>query len=148
MFVFSKRAPKTANLLTEERHNECNDNRTYRIKTTNRNADGEFDEGHYVPIKDYVPRQNIWNYKVGLYNSTSDKEAFDHPAIFPEKLAEDHIKSWSNDGDIVLDPFMGSGTTAKMAKINKRHFIGFEISEEYCRIANSRIDFKESIELF
>ena len=61
------------------------------------------------------------------------------PAVFPEKLAQDHIYSWSNAGDIVLDPFCGSGTTAKMAILSSRNFIGFEISAEYCEIANKRI---------
>ena len=70
----------------------------------------------------------------------TDKIAFKHPAIFPEKLAEDHIISWSNEGDIILDCFMGSGTTAKMALLNNRKYIGFESSEEYCSIANQRIE--------
>ena len=63
-----------------------------------------------------------------------------HPAVFPEQLAQDHILSWSNEGDIVLDPFMGSGTTAKMAVLNNRYYIGFDISEEYCKIAQNRIE--------
>ena len=62
-----------------------------------------------------------------------------HPAPFPEQLANDHIISWSNEGDLVYDPFMGSGTTAKMAIINKRNWIGSEISEEYCEIIERRI---------
>ena len=62
-----------------------------------------------------------------------------HLAAFPEQLANDHIISWSNETDLVLDPFLGSGTTAKMALINKRNFIGFELSEEYTHIANERI---------
>ena len=82
---------------------------------------------------------NIWEYAVGLGGSTSDKIAFKHPAIFPEKLAEDHIISWSNKDDIVMDPFSGSGTTAKMAKENNRHFICFEISEEYTQISKERV---------
>ena len=72
--------------------------------------------------------------------STKDLIAFKHPASFPEKLAEDHIVSWSNEGDLVYDPFMGSGTTAKMAKINKRNYIGSEISKEYCDIIEKRIN--------
>ena len=72
-------------------------------------------------------------------HSTKDEIAFKHPAIFPEQLANDHIISWSNEGDVVLDPFMGSGTTAKMAILNNRNFIGFEISDEYCDIARERI---------
>ena len=71
--------------------------------------------------------------------SSKDKVAFKHPAIFPEQLANDHIISWSNEGDLVYDPFMGSGTTAKMALVNKRNWIGSEISEEYCKIIERRI---------
>jgi site-specific DNA-methyltransferase (adenine-specific) len=62
-----------------------------------------------------------------------------HPAPFPEALARDHILSWSNEGDIVLDPFSGSGTTAKMAKHNGRRFIGIEVNQEYCDIAEKRL---------
>jgi len=63
----------------------------------------------------------------------------DHPAVFPEQLANDHIISWSNKNDIVLDPFIGSGTVAKMALLNNRNYIGFELSKEYCDIAEKRI---------
>ena len=67
---------------------------------------------------------NIWQYAVGLGGSTRDRIAFQHPAIFPEKLAEDHILSWSNPNNIVLDPMCGSGTTCKMALLNKRKWLG------------------------
>lgn len=139
MFVFSKGKPKTVNLLTEPRRNECNDKRTFRMIRRQRNVDGEFEEEHPYIIKQEVPKSNIWNYKVGLYNSTSDKIAFKHPAIFPEQLAIDHIISWSNENDLVLDIFMGSGTTAKACIITNRNYIGFEISKEFCDIANERI---------
>lgn len=82
---------------------------------------------------------NIWEYAVGLGGSTSDKIAFKHPAIFPEKLAYDHIVSWSNEGDIVMDPFSGSGTTCKMAYLCNRKYIGFEISAEYTEISKQRL---------
>ena len=82
---------------------------------------------------------NIWVVNTGYMRSTKDKIAYKHPAIFPEELAERHILSWSNEGDIVLDCFLGSGTTVKMAIKNKRNFIGFELSDEYCNIANERI---------
>jgi site-specific DNA-methyltransferase (adenine-specific) len=59
--------------------------------------------------------------------------------MFPEQIAKDHILSWSNEGDLIFDPFMGSGTTAKMAKLNNRNFVGFEISQEYVDIANKRL---------
>ena len=81
-------------------------------------------------------RNNIWCYNVGF--CTGDDRT-GHPAVFPEQLANDHILSWSNEGDIILDPFMGSGTTAKMAKLNNRNYIGFEISKEYCDIAEERL---------
>ena len=74
---------------------------------------------------------------MGYMKSTTDKIAYKHPAIFPEQLAYDHIISWSNKGDVVLDPFMGSGTTARIAE---RDFIGFEISKEYCDIAEERLN--------
>lgn len=84
-------------------------------------------------------RFNIWNYSIGGGHSATDKIAFEHPAIFPEALAQDHIISWSNPGDTILDPFMGSGTTAKMARKNERNYIGFELSQEYCDIAERRL---------
>jgi DNA modification methylase len=77
-------------------------------------------------------KTNIWKIQPETKSS--------HPAPFPEKLADNVIKYWSYKDDIVLDPFMGSGTTAKMAKLNNRNFIGFEISQEYCDMANKRIE--------
>ena len=139
MFVLSKGKPKIVHLLTEPRRNECGDRRTSRMIRRQRNVDGEFEEEHLYEIKQIVPKSNIWNYKVGLYNTTSDKIAFKHPAIFPEQLAVDHILSWSDENDIVLDPFMGSGTVAKACMITGRNYIGFEISEEYCEIAKQRL---------
>lgn len=87
-----------------------------------------------------VPRRNVWNYLVNGGSSSNESITFQHPAIFPEKLARDHILSWSNEGDTVLDPFSGSGTTAKMAKHNGRRYIGIEINSEYCEIAEQRLE--------
>ena len=64
----------------------------------------------------------------------------EHPAMFPELLAKDHILSWSNEGDLILDPFTGSGTTGKMAKVLNRDFIGIEISEDYFKIAQEKVN--------
>ena len=83
---------------------------------------------------------NIWDYATGMNGSSKDELAFLHPAIFPEKLAADHIFSWSNENDIVYDCFGGSGTTVKMAHLQNRKAIMSEISEEYCLIAKKRID--------
>ena len=85
-------------------------------------------------------RINIWPYAVGLGGTTNDKIAFQHPAVFPEKLAEDHILSWSNPGDVVLDPMCGSGTTCKMAMLNNRRYIGIDISANYIDVSEERLN--------
>ena len=89
-------------------------------------------------VQETKRKGNIWSYGVGNNKSTKDKIAFQHPAIFPEKLAEDHIISWSNEGDIVMDIFAGSGTVRKMCRLNNRQYIGFEIAEEYIKIDEER----------
>ena len=76
---------------------------------------------------------------MGLGGSTADRVAFGHPAIFPEKLAEDHILSWSNPEDVVMDPMCGSGTSCKMADIHRRKWIGMDISGKYIEIAKERM---------
>ena len=132
MFVFSKGRVKTFNPIEDVKVK----NMTPRLCKSNRNGEPHYEM--YIPQKEYTCRGNIWYYPVGS-SSTSDKIAFKHPAIFPEQLAYDHIVSWSNVGDVVLDPFVGSGTTTKMAYKANRNFIGFEISKEYCDIANKRL---------
>src|SRR5699024_4680559 len=84
-------------------------------------------------------RYNVWEYNVGKNQTTKDDIAFEHPAIFPEKLAEDHILTWSNPGDIVFDPMCGSGTTLKMAYVNNRKFIGIDCSTEYADLSKRRL---------
>ena len=87
----------------------------------------------------------MWIYSTGYNKSSKDKIAFKHPAVFPEKLAEDHIKSWSNENDIVMDIFSGSGTTHKMCLLNNRQYIGFESAQEYIDIENKRLKENELI---
>lgn len=137
MFVLSKGKPKTLNLLYD-RPNKSSGRNTGKL--SRRETDGSLTEKKSIQISEFGLRTNVWTYDVGNNKSTKDKIAFKHPAIFPEKLAEDHILSWSNEGDTVLDVFMGSGTTAKMAILNNRKYIGFELSEEYCNIANERLN--------
>ena len=126
MFVFSKGKPKVFNPIMIDK--------LYMDKRTNkafgRNKTNEHDMG-FSSSKTQKIKGNVWEYLVGGGKTTQDKIAFNHPAIYPDKLAEDHIKSWSNEGDIILDPMCGSGTTCKMAWLNKRNFIGIDISEEY-----------------
>jgi len=137
MFILSKDRPKTFNAIKEP-------TKTYSEKERKRDggyrqADGSIRLATGETRKKYKTKGNIWRYKVGMNQTTKDRYAFEHPAMFPEQLAQDHILSWSNPGDIVLDPFGGSGTTAKMAVLNDRKFISIDISEEYCEIARQRI---------
>ncbi len=139
MFILSKGRPTTFNPIKDRK------NRWYRqkwsSKRTRRTQAGDLKEGPWHPNQDqiYGVRFNIWKYNTGAGYSTKDKFAFEHPAIFPEKLAEDHILSWSNEKEIILDPMCGSGTTCKMARLSKRKFIGIDINLDYCIIAKKRL---------
>lgn len=97
--------------------------------------DGNKKPGANVVLDERV-RDNVWEYPVG---AAGGDIYTGHPAVFPFELARDHIASWSNPGDLILDPFMGSGTTAKAAKALNRNFIGIEINPDYCAIAEQRI---------
>lgn len=100
-------------------------------------------------LKKEKTKTNILEYAVGLGGSTNDKIAFKHPAIFPEKLAEDHILSWNNENDIIFDPFVGSETTCKMAYKCNRRYIECDISQEYVDIALERLQkCKTNVNLF
>lgn len=139
MFVFSNGAkPKTANLICDKPNRWAG--YTHFGKGTIRNKKGELIERNIKPIPDFSPRNNIWKYNTGKNYSTKDKVAFEHPAIFPEALVQDHILTWTTPGDVVLDPFNGSGTTTKLALLNDRQYIGMEISSEYCDIAEERLN--------
>ena len=140
MFVLSKGKPKTINLI-KDRPNKYVEDRIKRKKM----KDGTYKEQHFK-TEPFGTRYNYWIYDTGSGKSTKDKKAYQHPAIFPEQLAQDHIVSWSNEGDLVLDPFMGSGTTGKVCKLLKRNFIGIEISEEYFEIAKKRIESVNAIQ--
>ena len=136
MFIFSKGKPKTWNPIMEE----CKYAGSSKKARTFRHTGEELEETHNKgEVKSHKIKGNIWFYPTGYQKSSKDKIAFKHPAIFPEQLAHDHITSWSNEGDIVMDIFSGSGTTHKMASLNNRNFIGFEISQEYIDIEEERI---------
>jgi DNA modification methylase len=137
MFVLSKGKPKTFNPILAERRNKWNDKRTERTKTFTRGKDGDKGVAKKVSLTGKVKIGNIFKYVVGGGNSV--EYGVKHPAAFPKKLVEDHILSWSNKGDLVYDPFMGSGTTAIVAEENGRNWIGSEISEEYCKVIEERM---------
>jgi len=134
MFVLTKSNPTTFNAIQEK----CK--QTGRIPYSKfRYPDGSTKlQNSIKPVKETKVKGNVWLYDVGYMKSTRDKIAFQIPAIFPERLVEDHIVSWSNEGDVVYDPLAGSGTTGIMAFKNKRNFILSEISKEYCDIISKR----------
>lgn len=133
MFVFAKGEPKSINLICDVHKG------VFRKMCHDRQKDGTL-KRRFVDLGERDARRtNVWAIPTGLNLTTKDKEAFKHPAIFPEALAADHIRSWSNEGDLCYDPFMGSGTTAKMCVKLKRHYIGSEISAEYTELARKRV---------
>ena len=132
MFVFSKGKPTTFNPI-KDRPNVCAGQVGSWGRNTTRQADGSFTENTRKKVNtEFGMRYNIWRMKTEMKPL--------HPAAFPEQLAHDHILSWSNGGDTVFDPFLGSGTTGKIATQLNRNFIGIEKVEEYYKIATARIE--------
>jgi site-specific DNA-methyltransferase (adenine-specific) len=137
MFVLSKGRPNTFNPITLP----C----LSAGKTNNHASEKHYEDSHAmrkrdhtVPVRDTKLHHNIFEYTIGMNDRT------EHNAPFPEKLAADHIISWSNEGDLVFDPMCGSGTTCKMAERLDRHWIGIDCSEQYCDIARERIRIERS----
>jgi len=119
MFVFAK-GKVSANLICDK-PNKWAGHKDFSGKLKN-------------PVPSHSPRNNAWKYTTSFNDKTG------HPAVFPEELAKDHILSWSNEGDVVMDIFSGSGTTCKVAKMEGRQYLGFEISEEYCKSSKKRLE--------
>lgn len=136
MFCFSKGSPKTFNPIMEPTKSAGKKIKAFRITQEGRGNVPTEDIGRQ--IKTERKASNIFTYNVGT-SSATDRIAFRHPAIFPERLAEDQIGTWTNEGDLVYDCFMGSGTTAVAACNMRRQFIGSEISSEYVEVANERL---------
>jgi site-specific DNA-methyltransferase (adenine-specific) len=130
MFVFVKGKLKTFNPIIDRKNKSFG----RKITGTNRQKDGTTKpiKSKRNEIKEFGVRFNNWLVSDGKRQSK-------HPAIFPEKLAHDHIISWSNEGDTVLDCFMGSGTTGVACKNLSRSFIGIEMDDKYFEIAEKRI---------
>jgi site-specific DNA-methyltransferase (adenine-specific) len=132
MFIWSKGKPNTFNpikipsLTAGTKRNRCG-------SKANEVTYAERKREERTTVNNYKQKPNIWFYDVGKNDKTK------HNAPFPEQLAQDHILSWSNENDLVYDPFMGSGTTAKMSILSNRNWIGSEISSEYCEIIEERV---------
>lgn len=138
-FVLSKGVPRVWNPITVRAK--------YAGETLRATAGkAELDDGHSMrrrernrAVVENKIRGNVWRYTVGTNSTTQDSIAFEHPAVMPEALASDHIASWSNPGDVILDPFSGSGTTCKVAKALNRQWCGIEINPAYVKIAEARL---------
>lgn len=137
MFVFSKGKPKTARLIADRRNKYSGCKNT----STQREVDGTVKKQSTFgkEFKETGIRFNIWKIQNGFMKSSKDPIAFEHPAIFPEKLVRDHLLTWTEKGDVILDPFFGSGTTGIVATELHREFIGIEINPEYVEIAKRRM---------
>jgi DNA modification methylase len=132
MFILSKGKIGTFNpIMIPTKNAGAKKNRNHDSEFSRQSADRPREE--VTIVKSEKKLTNTWE----MGNASGQVKG--HPAVFPEQLAQDHIISWSNEGDVVLDPLMGSGTTAKMALLNNRNYIGFEISKEYCDIAEERL---------
>ena len=127
MFIFCKGQPKTTNLICD-RENQL---KSGKVKVNGSLKSDKTQTTRIIERNPFGKRNNIW--RIDTQKNSS------HPAPFPEQLAADHILSWSNPDDLILDPMCGSGTTCKMAKYHQRHFLGIDISEEYCEIARKRV---------
>ena len=145
MFVFSKGEVKTHNAIKVE----CLHAGLQLNGTTYKNySKGEQKREKLAnPVKKEKIKGNIWEYVVG--KKAEDQEAKGHPAPFPCALARDHIFSWTNKNDLVLDPMNGSGTTCISAFKLGRNYIGIDISKEYCEIARERLkNHKQQLKIF
>ncbi len=133
MFVFSKGKMRKDITLLADKRNKWAGCSSWGVNTHYDKTGNLLRHSPNKPSPEHSLRGNVWKYDVASNDKTR------HPAVFPEKLAEDHILSWSKEGELVLDPFMGSGTTAKMALLNGRKYLGFEQNPDYCRMANERV---------
>lgn len=129
MFVFSKGRVKTANIIKDRRNKKI-----HSTVSSKRQKDGRMVKRLHIP-RAIGCRFNVWE----MPGCVSSKERTGHPAQMSLRLAADHIMSWSNPGDVVLDPFAGSGTTLLAAKQTGRKYIGVELAKEYCEIINQRL---------
>jgi len=138
VFIMSKGRPNTINLLRDKPNKGAG--KTFK-RDGGRNVDGSRNragaDAKIAVIHEFGVRENIWYYVTSFGAGQTDKRAYEHPALMPMELARDLIKSYTNEGDLVLDPFMGSGTTARMAHSIGRDYIGFEIDETYHKLCET-----------
>lgn len=131
MFIFSKGQPKTFNPIKDRpKAKRTKDRGKTKQKFSKGDGTKQYKE-NTDNGSDFVKRTSIWT------QNTVRKKSKGHPAVFPKKLVLDHLETWSEPGDLVLDPFMGSGTTGLVALDSGRDFIGIEKVTEYYESAFS-----------
>src|SRR5208282_2290869 len=131
MFIFSKGKLKTFNPLIDRKNKTSG-----KLFGNVRQKDGTF-----KPMSNPGKMRREIGQRFNIWEQCPDTRQVGHPAIFPERLAQDHILSWSNPGDLIMDIFSGSGTTGKMCVLGGRNFLGFEISKEYALESEKRINY-------
>lgn len=133
VFCLSKGTPETFNpIMVPTKHGHARANMRHRGRNGNTGYNKTKRNSH-------TKVRNIFTYTIGGGHTTADREAHGHPALMPERMAEDQILTWTNPGDTVFDPFNGAGTSGKMAVKNHRNYIGTEVSREYCDLSRLRI---------
>lgn len=137
VFILSKGKPKTFNPI-KDRKNVSSGNIGSFGENTVTQKDGSKKIRQRKIVEEYGMRHNVWVTNTAGQEQTAKK--YGHPAMFSESFAHDHIVSWSNEGDLIFDPFMGSGTSGAVAKRLGRRYIGMEINEVYYEIAKNRIE--------
>jgi len=135
MFIFSKGKPNVCNYIMEECKTSGRKSTTF--KQISKGTGENIEKNRFT--KELKIKMNVWDYTLGFRNTEG------HPATFPKQLAQDHIVSWSNKNNIVLDPMFGSGITLKMAKKLNRKYIGYEINKEYCKIVQQRLETEKTL---
>ena len=138
-FVLSKGKPKTVNIIMDKPNAWAGHTSWGEARARNKDGTQTQPGGKSKAIREFGARTNIWRITNSGGFGQKDKNAYAHPATMPEELARGHIQTWSNPGDLILDPFLGSGTTAKIAREENRHFVGFEIDPEYFALAKTRL---------
>ena len=134
-FILSKGKPRYFCPLRDKRNREAGRDKPWK----NRQKDGSFQPGKSKKVHPYGFRSAVWTYATGKNNTAKEDYAFEHPALMPEKMAEDFILSWSKVGDLIFNPFAGGGTAMKMAFLNHRRYLGFEANPSFVEIAQRRL---------
>jgi site-specific DNA-methyltransferase (adenine-specific) len=134
-FILSKGRPRYFSPLRDKPNKEAGKVKVFK----NRKPDGSFAPVRRRMTAPFGIRSAIWTYPTGRNVTAKEAYAFGHPALMPEQMAEDHILSWTKVGDLVFNPFAGGGTALKMALLNYRRYLGFEINPRFVKIARRRL---------